>query len=131
MNTKSEEAFTCQNSNGYSEKSETSMDGNGTDQAQNTEEKVKPEEALDEQKSHIDYEKIIEKKQNEIDEYKSRWLRARADFENYKKRTQKKINDVYLYANEELMKDILPIIDNLERALESTKLKDDALHKGV
>lgn len=47
-----------------------------------------------------------------------RVLRVTAEFENYKKRMDREMNDFRKFANESLIKDILPIVDNLERALE-------------
>jgi len=47
-----------------------------------------------------------------------RVLRITAEFENYKKRMERETNDFRKFANESLIKDILPIVDNLERALE-------------
>jgi molecular chaperone GrpE len=47
-----------------------------------------------------------------------RFLRVTAEFENYKKRMEREMNDFRKFANESLIKDILPIVDNLERALE-------------
>jgi len=47
-----------------------------------------------------------------------RLLRVTAEFENYKKRMEREMNDFRKFANESLIKDILPIVDNLERALE-------------
>jgi len=75
--------------------------------------------------------KLLEDKQKEIDEYKRRWLRAQADFENYKKRMQREMQEISLYAGEQLVKDILPVIDNFERALNSVQDKNDAFYKGV
>ena len=51
-------------------------------------------------------------------EYYDRLLRVTAEFENYKKRMEREMSDFRKFANESLVKDILPIIDNLERALE-------------
>lgn len=75
--------------------------------------------------------KLLEDKQKEIDEYKNRWLRAQADFDNYKKRMQREIQEINLYAGEQLVKDILPVIDNFERALDSEKDTNDGFYKGV
>ncbi len=47
-----------------------------------------------------------------------RVLRITAEFENYKKRMERETNDFRKFANESVIKDILPIVDNLERALE-------------
>ncbi len=48
-----------------------------------------------------------------------RLLRVSAEFENYKKRSAREAEDFRKYANERLLKDLLPVIDNLERALDS------------
>lgn len=53
-----------------------------------------------------------------VDENYDRLLRVTAEFENYKKRMEREMNDFRKFANESLIKDILPIVDNLERALE-------------
>jgi molecular chaperone GrpE len=41
-----------------------------------------------------------------------------ADFQNYKRRSEKEKSDIYAYANEKLMGELLSVIDNFERALE-------------
>ena len=50
-----------------------------------------------------------------------RLLRVTAEFENYKKRMEREMNDFRKYANESLVKDILPTVDNLERALATSE----------
>ena len=47
-----------------------------------------------------------------------RYLRLMADFQNYKKRVEKEKRDLYSYANEKIMGDLLTVMDNFERALE-------------
>ena len=47
-----------------------------------------------------------------------RYLRLAAEFENYKKLVQKDQAEYTKYANERLLKDLLPVLDNLQRALE-------------
>lgn len=47
-----------------------------------------------------------------------RYLRLMADFQNYKKRVEKEKRDLYSYANEKIMNDLLTVMDNFERALE-------------
>ena len=62
-------------------------------------------------------------------------LRVTADFENYKKRIEREMSDVRKFANESLIKELLPIVDNLERALaiEYGKNKDtfEGIREGV
>ncbi len=60
-------------------------------------------------------------------------MRTLADFENYKKRTQRDQADALKYANEKLIKELLPVLDNLERALaHSRETRDfDRMMEGV
>lgn len=63
-----------------------------------------------------------------------RLLRVSAEFENYRKRTAREMRDVIRYANEKLAKEMLTVVDNLERAIESASQcypKDDPLLQGV
>lgn len=50
-----------------------------------------------------------------------RWLRERADLENLKKRSARERAEVIRYANESLLRDLLPVVDNLERAVEHAR----------
>ena len=61
-------------------------------------------------------------------EYKDlyqKYMRLAADFENFKKRSAKERADVIAYGNEELIKALLNVLDNLERALEHSESQDD------
>jgi molecular chaperone GrpE len=60
-----------------------------------------------------------------------RLLRVTAEFENYKKRMEREMNDFRKFANESLIKDILPIMDNLERALEIPHGNDENAFNGM
>ncbi len=63
----------------------------------------------------------IEKKSQQAKESHDKYVRLYAEFENYKKRIVKDREELQKFANERLIKDILPIIDNLERAVEHAK----------
>ncbi len=67
-----------------------------------------------------DVEAKLESLKQEAKENYDRFLRVSADFENYKKRSVREMNDFRKFANESLVLAMLPVIDNLERALEST-----------
>lgn len=54
-----------------------------------------------------------------------RGLRAAADLENYKKRAQKEKEEVQKFGSERLLKDFLPVLDNLDRALEAAAKSAD------
>ncbi len=61
--------------------------------------------------------KRLEEKEKEAKENLDRLLRTAADFENYKKRAARDKEDWMKFANEDLIKSILPFVDNLERAV--------------
>ena len=61
-------------------------------------------------------EEVKEEGKEESDDL--RYLRLMADFQNYKKRVEKEKRDLYSYANEKIMGDLLTVMDNFERALE-------------
>lgn len=58
----------------------------------------------------------IESLQNEIKEEKDKFLRLFAEFENYKKRTSKERIELYKTANQEVINDLIPILDDFNRA---------------
>ncbi len=65
-------------------------------------------------------------------EEKDRYIRLYAEFENYKKRTNKEKQDFFLYANQDLMISLLGVLDDFERALkEIAKTGNEADLKGV
>ena len=61
-------------------------------------------------------EEVKEEGKEESDDL--RYLRLMADFQNYRKRAEKEKRDLYSYANEKIMNDLLTVMDNFERALE-------------
>ncbi|TAK57269.1 MAG: nucleotide exchange factor GrpE, partial [Bacteroidetes bacterium] len=66
-------------------------------------------------------------------QYKDQLLRKAAEFENYKRRTENDFIERVKYANEELVYEILPVLDDFERSLKNTKEKSDfdTLHRGI
>lgn len=75
----------------------------------------------------------IEELKLEIKANKDRILRMSAEFENYKKRSCKEMDDFRKFANEALFKQLLTVVDNFERAISSCEECSDAqlLLKGV
>jgi len=74
----------------------------------------------------------IEKIKKEHDEYLDGWKRAKADFLNYKKEENERLQAVAEYARRELLRKILRILDNLARAEReiAEEQKDDKFVKG-
>lgn len=70
------------------------------------------------------------KLQEEIDVMKDRLLRITAEYENYRKRTAKEKEGIYSDAYVDVLKEVLPILDNLERAVAAEGSLED-LRKGI
>ena len=67
-------------------------------EASETEEKTEPEQSAEEAESE-------------------RYMRLMAEFQNFKKRAAKEKSDIHAFANERIVNDLLPVLDNFERAL--------------
>ena len=65
-------------------------------------------------------EKEAESAKQEAQENYDKYLRVFAEFDNYKKRSTREMNDFRKYANEALLRDMLTVVDNLERAIDSS-----------
>lgn len=93
------------------------VDAQGTE-SQSLEEQLRNElsQALEETKAH-----------------QEQYLRTLADMENLRKRTQREKEDLAKFANENILREILPVIDNLERAIEHSEQAEngDGLLEGV
>ncbi|MGL5417163.1 MAG: nucleotide exchange factor GrpE [Clostridium sp.] len=76
------------------------------------------------------YKEENEKLSNEVDTLKERLLRLTAEYENYRKRTAKEKEGIYADAYVDVLKEIVPSIDNIERALASEG-DLEALKQGV
>ena len=70
-----------------------------------------------EQQELAELREKLDAKEKEAKEHYERYLRQIAEVDNFKKRINREKEDAIRYANENLIKDILPIIDNLERAI--------------
>lgn len=98
---------------------------------------LKTEEAAEEvaevEPEETDPVKILENKLLKAEEASKtshdRLLRATAEFDNYKKRSERELAEFRKFANERLIKDLLPVMDNLERAIESST--DDSANSGI
>lgn len=66
----------------------------------------------------------------ETDRYKDLWVRSRADFENFRKRTEREREEEAVKSGALLIRDLLPVLDNLERAL-AKAVPGDAFAEGV
>src|SRR6188508_1952502 len=74
----------------------------------------------------------IEALQREKDALQDRLLRTAAEFDNYRKRMDRERRELAEHAATDMLKDLLPIVDNFERALQAPAAPDaDAFRKGI
>jgi molecular chaperone GrpE len=88
----------------------------------------------DTENSLKEMEARFEAKEEEAKETYDRLLRVSADFENYKKRSSREMEEFRKYANQSLLKEMLSVVDNLELAINSSnedKKADKTLIEGL
>ena len=75
----------------------------------------------------------LEQAQEEIEQLKDKYLRSVAEFDNYRKRTLKERAELILNGGEKVISAILPVIDDMERAIENGAKTDDpeVLREGI
>lgn len=78
----------------------------------------------DEQTPGEDMTQELEAARAEAKEHYDKMLRLGAEFENYKKRMERERSQLLKYAEENLLRDLLSVVDNLERALEQGSASD-------
>ena len=70
-------------------------------------------------------EEESDKLRSELDEYKDKYLRLMAEFDNYRKRVLKEKSELILNGGEKVISSILPVLDDIERAEESMTTIED------
>ncbi|MBI4397949.1 MAG: nucleotide exchange factor GrpE [Candidatus Omnitrophica bacterium] len=81
------------------------------------------------QKEHVISEKEYQNllaKSKELEELRDKMLRTAADYENAKKRAIREKEEFFKFANERLLREFLPVMDNLDRALEHAQTHKDS-----
>ena len=78
-------------------------------------------------------DKEIEELKTQVEEQKDRYLRLSAEFDNYRKRTLKERSDMLKTVNGDTLSGMLPVLDDLERAMQSMEKATDvaAVREGV
>lgn len=118
---------------------DTNVDNSINEEVNENDEKLEEkEEVLEDKESteedELDILKKIknenEKLKEEIESIKDRLLRVTAEYDNYRKRTTKEKEGIYSDAYVDVLKEVLPILDNLERAVAADGSVDD-LKKGI
>lgn len=91
-------------------------------------EAAQPEEAKQEA---VPQETELEKLQKEFEEHKQQHLRVLAEYDNFRKRTLNEKTAIYNNAVSDTVKELLPIADNIERALGQENASAEDMKKGV
>lgn len=94
----------------------------------NVEEDLNEDEASEET-----FEKQVEELTTQVNDWKDKYLRLSAEFDNYRKRTMKEKAELILNGSEKSIVSFLPIVDDLERAVKNAETSTDteAIKKGI
>lgn len=117
-------------------KDETIVQENESNDVEETNETIEEasenKEAAEEDKEDLleNQEEESKKLREELDSTKDRLLRLTAEYDNYRKRTTKEKEGIYSDAYVDVLKEIIPILDNLERAVAADGSIED-LKKGI
>ena len=93
-------------------------------------EKNKPE-TTEEAKEAVVEETKEEQLQKALDEKNDQFLRLYAEYDNFRKRSQKEKQDIYSSSRADVIKDLLPIMDNFDRAANNTEGSYEDYKKGI
>ena len=109
-------------------------DGAENESAQKTTENQPEPETTSTHEKIKNLEERLGTSEQELKDTYDRLLRVSAEFENYKKRTAREMDEFRKFSNEALLSALLPVVDNLERAIDASKEgapDNDALLEGV
>lgn len=112
------------------------MDGNSADEFEEMEENMEaPRESPGKETAEEgekkpatieeQFQESLEAALAEAEQNRDKYIRAAAELENFKKRTSREMSDLRKYANEALLRELLPVIDNLKRATSITANVDE------
>ena len=79
----------------------------------------------------ISLDEVLQKTRDELAEQKDKFVRLQAETDNFRKRMTREKDEFSQYANERLLKALIPIFDNFERALDAPSNDTDSLKEGL
>lgn len=109
------------------EKNKDMKDQEGASQVDDSTRRAEAENAIEN-----DFEKLqkhLSESESLLGTYKDQLLRLAAEFENYKKRVEADKVEFIKFSNEKIIKELLPILDDFERALANRKLKSETMEQ--
>jgi molecular chaperone GrpE len=110
---------------------EKNKDTHGEELEENQAGAVATSEEVDQLSAEINaLNKKLAEAESKTSEYKDSWLRSQAEFQNYRKRIERDSEMTYISLKGDIVKKILPVLDDLERALQN-RAADDAWASGI
>jgi molecular chaperone GrpE len=98
---------------------------------QNSAEAVATSTEVEQRSAELDVlKKKLEEAEAKTSEYKDSWLRSQAEFQNYRRRLERDHEMMYLSMKGDILKKVLPVLDDLERALQN-RAAEDAWASGI
>ncbi|WP_270646485.1 nucleotide exchange factor GrpE [Paeniclostridium hominis] len=88
------------------------------------------EEAIEEATEAKDTSEADEK-DKKVDELTDTLQRLQAEYANYRRRTQQEKETMGIFANEKILNELIPVMDNMERAMDACTDKEDSMYKGI
>lgn len=88
-------------------------------------------EEMGEEVKKKDFEALLEVKENEIADLENKLARLQADFQNYKKRSDREREQSVSYGVETVIVGLLPVVDNFQRAISTCEDKTNGFFQGV
>lgn len=88
------------------------------------------EEAIEEATEAKESAEVDEKEQK-IEELTDTLQRLQAEYANYRRRTQQEKETMGIFANEKILNELIPVMDNMERAMDACTDKEDSMYKGI
>ena len=82
-------------------------------------------------KAKNELEDLLERSKADAAKIKNKWLRAAADLENYKKRARRERDDIVKFGSERIIKDMLPVLDDMDRTVEVMEASEEARRLGL
>ncbi len=73
----------------------------------------------------------IEELEKQVEEKDDKYKRLQAEYSNYMRRTQEEKQTIGIFANEKIIKELIPVIDSMERAMDACSDKEDDMYKGI
>jgi len=112
---------------------EASEDGNDASKQNTAVENSSPQKDARGDKEFDELKEKLDKKEAEAAEYLDTLKRVQAEMDNYRKRMQKEQEQIIQHATQIVILELLPVIDNLERALDTAKAENDSgkLYEGI